>query len=156
MCTGPLYSGWICAWYWSRNLSCRSEGLWVSTNMCPPLLYQIEEFLVLPLVDAIAVIVVGKLARPHVGGVRLQARHRDLREVGVALGELRLEVGERAQEIVGQQDLPVGARACADADGGDLELAGDDRGDLRRHRLEFQHEAARVLDRERVLEDLHG
>ena len=43
----------------------------------------------------------------------------------------------------------------ADADGRDLELLGDQLGDLRRHRLELQHEAAGVLDRERVLEDLH-
>src|ERR687886_206694 len=32
MCTGPLYHGWICARYWSRNLSCRSVGLWMSVN----------------------------------------------------------------------------------------------------------------------------
>ena len=29
------------------------------------------------------------------------------------------------------------------------------RGDLRRHRLEFQHEAAGILDRQCVLEDFH-
>ena len=80
---------------------------------------------------------------------------RDLGQVGEALGELRLEVGEHAEQVVAEQDLPVGADAGADADGGDLELLRDHRGDLRRHRLELEHEAARVLDRERVLEDLH-
>ncbi len=35
------------------------------------------------------------------------------------------------------------------------QLFGDEPGDLRRHRLEFQHEAAGVLDRQSVFEDLH-
>ncbi len=55
-----------------------------------------------------------------------------------------------------EQDLPVGADAGADADGGDGELLGDQPGDLGRHRLELQHETAGVLDRQRILENLHG
>ena len=80
---------------------------------------------------------------------------RDLGQLGEALGELRLEVGEHAEQVVAEQDLPVGADAGADADGRDRQLLGDQLGDLRRHRLELEHEAAGVLDRERVLEDLH-
>src|SRR5437879_13853698 len=85
----------------------------------------------------------------------LEASHRDLGEVASALCEFRLEVGEYAEQIVGEQDLPVGAIARADADGRDLELARDHRGDLRRHGLEFEHKAASVLDGESILEDLH-
>ena len=51
-----------------------------------------------------------------------------------------------AEQVVTQQDLPVGADA--DADGRDGELLRDQAGDLRRHCLELQHEAAGVLDGE--------
>src|SRR5687768_3293637 len=115
-----------------------------------------EELVVLLVVDRIAVILVGKLAAPHLGGVLLEAADRDFGQVGIALGELRLEVGEHAQQVVRQENLPVGTGPGADADGGDLELLGNGLRDLRRHRLELEHEAAGVLDRERVLEDLHG
>src|SRR5258706_1015155 len=158
MCSGPLYSGWICAWYSALNFSWRSEALWVSTSaaMGPPLLQQVYESLVLLGVDAIAVVVVRERAGAHVGGVGLQAGDRHLRQIGVALGELRLEIGEHSEQVVREQDLPVGAAAGADADGRDFELLRDDARDLRRYCLELEHEAARVLDRERILEDLHG
>src|SRR2546430_1080645 len=114
-----------------------------------------EEFFVLLLVDRIAVIVVRESAALDVFHVRLEAGHCDLGEVAVALCEFRLEVGEYAEQVIGEQDLPVGAIARADADGRDLELARDHRGDLRRHGLEFEHKAAGVLDGESILEDLH-
>ncbi len=50
----------------------------------------------------------------------------DLRQLGKTLGELGLEVGEDAEQVVAQQDLlPVGAGAGPDAYGGDGELLGD-------------------------------
>src|SRR5438874_10263242 len=105
MCTGPLYSGWICAWYSARNLSWRSVGLWLSTSSAmgsslrvPALIDHTEKLLVLALVDAVAMVVVRKFSCADIGGVGLQARDRHLGEVGVALGELGLEVGEHTEQ----------------------------------------------------------
>ena len=106
-------------------------------------------------IHVIAVVVIGKGAGAHVGGVVGQALDRDLGQVGVALGELGFEIGEDAKKVVAEQDLPVSARAGADADGRDLELGGDDAGDRGRHRLELEHETAGVLDGQRVLQDVH-
>lgn len=43
-------------------------------------------------------------------------------QFGVTLGEFRLEIGEHAEQIVAQQDLPIAAGTGANADGRDREL----------------------------------
>jgi hypothetical protein len=60
-------------------------------------LNEIEEFFVLRLVDAIAVIVVGKRSRPYLLCIGSQAGNSDLREVCIPLGELGLEISKNSQ-----------------------------------------------------------
>src|SRR5258705_506938 len=97
----------------------------VGSSVLLALLDEAEEFLVLLLVHAVAVVVDGEGSRLDLVDVLPDALHRDLREVGEALGELRLEVGENNQEIVAKQDLAVGADASADPDSRDLDLLRD-------------------------------
>ena len=83
------------------------------------------------------------------------AADSDLGQVGETLGELGLEVGEHAEQIVTQQDLAVGAHTGPDTDRGYFELLGDQARDLAGHRLEFQHETAGVLYGQSVLQNRH-
>ena len=62
-------------------------------------------------------IVVGEGALFDIRDIGLETGHRYLCEVGVALGELGFEVCEYTEQIVGEQDLPVGAGTRPDADG---------------------------------------
>ncbi len=101
-------------------------------------------------------VVVGKRAVLDLFNVLRNSRDRDFRELGEAFGEFRLEVGEHAEQIVAEKDLSVSADAGADADGWDGELLGNQLGYFGRHRLELEHEAAGILDRQRILEDFHG
>src|SRR5689334_11065373 len=79
--------------------------------------HQLGKLLVLGLVDRIAVIVVGEGALFDLLHILLDAGYRNLGQLGKALGEFRLEVGEHAEQVVAEQDLPVRADACANADG---------------------------------------
>src|SRR5437879_4213106 len=85
--------------------------------------------------------------RAH-GGGHLAAKVR------VALDEARLELLEDSEEVVEDEHLAVGARAGTDADSRYLEPIGNRGGDLRGHSLEHQREAARCLERQRVVEQL--
>ena len=60
----------------------------------------------------------------------------------VALDEARLELLEDAQQVVEDKHLPVGRRPGADANCRDSQPFGHRGGDLRRHRLEYEREAA--------------
>src|SRR2546427_9483779 len=72
----------------------------------------------------------------HVFRIR-RRRARDLLcEVRVSLDELRRLAGGQAEQVVQDQDLPVGARTRADADGRDAELVGNGRGELARQAAE--------------------
>ena len=50
--------------------------------------------------------------------------------LGVLADEFWRGVGSEAQEVMPDEDLAVTVWACADADGGDGELAGEGSGDL--------------------------
>src|SRR5579864_4235304 len=140
---------------WVACFTARVTQVYGSSSCLLAPLDEIAEFLVLLRIDRVAVVVVRKLARLHLGDVLRESRDRNLRQVRVPLRELRLEVGENAQQVVAEQDLAVGARTRADADRRDLELLRNDTRDRGRHRFEFEHEAAGVLDGERVGQDLH-
>ncbi len=90
--------------------------------------------------------------------VLLDGAHRLGPDVAVLLDELGQEAARR--EVAGHvgldEDLAGAAGAGADANGGDLELLGDDGGDVFRDGLEDHGEAAGVLDGEGVVEDGHG
>ena len=47
----------------------------------------------------------------------LQARHRDLGQVGITLGELGLELVEHAEQVEGEQQLAAARTARADGEG---------------------------------------
>src|SRR2546426_910706 len=79
----------------------------------PAFLHHTKEILVLPVVHAVAVVVVREGTCPDVGGVGPQPCDRHLGEIGIALGELGLEIGEHAEQVVREQDLPIGACARA-------------------------------------------
>src|SRR6185437_4312388 len=74
------------------------------------------EFLVLLRIDRVTVIVVGKAARLDLGDVFRQSPDRHLGQIRIPLRELRLEIGENAQQVIAEQDLAVGACTRADAD----------------------------------------
>ena len=113
------------------------------------------ELVVFGIVHRVGVVVVGKRALFDFLDVFPDAVDGDFGQLGEALGEFRLEVGEHAEQVVAEQNLAVGSDACADADCRDRQLLGDQFRDLGRHGFEFQHEAAGILDGERVLENLH-
>ena len=94
--------------------------------------------------------------RAHVLGVGGDARVHLLLEVGVALDEARAEAVADAEQVVEDEHLPVGGGAGADADHGDLDGGHQLLGDRARDRLEDEREAARLLQRERLLGDLRG
>ena len=58
---------------------------------------------------------VGKLSTSHFGGVLGRRVDRDLRNVRVAFGELRLELVEYPQKIENQQQLAGPAQVATDA-----------------------------------------
>src|SRR5579875_3970597 len=116
--------------------------------------YHVGEFLVFGLIDGIGMVVVGKFARFHLLDIPANAIHGDFRQIAEPLGELGLEVGEDAEQVIAQQDLPVGAGARADSDRRDRELLRDQRCDRARHGLELEHETTGILDGERILKDL--
>ena len=73
-------------------------------------------------------------------------------DVRVALDELRLEAVVDAQQVVQDEHLAVRAAARADPDDRDLHVRHDRVGHLGRDGLEDDREAARLLERERVVE----
>jgi hypothetical protein len=85
--------------------------------------------------------------------VRPRRRGAVLEEVGKVLDKLRLEGGAQAEQVVPDEDLPVAARPRPDADGGDVDGAGDTLGEGHGHALDDQGEAARVGDGDGVFED---
>src|SRR5579875_1586090 len=81
-----------------------------------------REFLVFRLVDRIRVIVVGERAFLDFLHILPNARNGNLGQLGIAFGELRLEVGKHAQKVVAKKDLAIAARPGPNANGGDGEL----------------------------------
>src|SRR5687767_5168586 len=67
------------------------------------------ELLVFRVVHRVGVVVIGERALFHFLDVFPDAADCDFGELGEALGELRLEVGENAEQVVAEQYLPIGA-----------------------------------------------
>ena len=88
-----------------------------------------------------------------VGGDRVEDRGR---EVGVLLHEARRRPVVETQQVVPDEHLAVGLRTRADPDRGDAQPLGDLRGHRRRNRLEHDREAARRLERTRVVQQAAG
>ena len=65
-----------------------------------------------------------KAAGPDIGGIGGNGRVGCRAEFGIALHEARPEIGEEAEDVVKDQNLPVAGRRGADADGGDGQLLG--------------------------------
>src|SRR5437016_1014363 len=73
-------------------------------------------------------------------------------DVGVALGELRLELAVEAKHVVQHEHLAIAVHAGADTDRGDRELLSGERADRRRHALEDDRKRARIFEREGVVD----
>src|SRR5690349_7172052 len=71
----------------------------------------------------------GEASRSYVLGICLCSRGDHWRQFGIALDESRLEVGEDAEDIVGDEDLAVAGRRRADADRRDRHGLGNSAGD---------------------------
>src|SRR5690625_4239324 len=110
--------------------------------MLSPPLEERDESVQLSLIRAVAVRGIRKGAVLDLLDIVFQAGDSDLRQVPVTLGELRLEIGENAEQIIADHCLTIGAGAGTDADGRNLQFLRDESRDLRRHGLKFQHEAA--------------
>ena len=80
----------------------------------------------------------------------------DFAEVGVLAGEFWRRVEGEAEEIVGDEDLAVAIGAGADSDCGNLQLAGDLRGELAGDGFEDDGESASGFDGVGVAEELFG
>src|SRR3954464_3205846 len=59
----------------------------------------------------------GKTPSPHVGRIARRRRLDLGTEFGIALHETRLELGEQAENVLGDQHLPITGRGGADPDG---------------------------------------
>src|SRR3954454_7929179 len=59
----------------------------------------------------------GEAARAHIFGVCLGSFGDQGSQFGIALDELRGEIAEQANDVLGDQDLAVAGRRGADADG---------------------------------------
>ena len=88
--------------------------------LAPP--HQIGEFFQLLRLDCVGVVVVREAALLHFFDVLADAGYRNLGKLGKALGELRLEVGEDAKEVMTEQNLPVRTDTGTDADRGNFKL----------------------------------
>src|SRR5262245_22277430 len=101
-----------------RNAVVRLAG----TSDLPSLGDHAGKLLILGFVHRIGVLVIRERALLDLFHVLGDARDRDLRELGVALGELRLEVGEHAEQVVAQENLTIAADPGADPNGRNREL----------------------------------
>ncbi len=79
-----------------------------------------------------------------------------LAEFGVALDELRFEVGKQPDHVLEHQDLAVAGRRGADADGRHADDLGDMAGDRLERALDDHGEGAGRLHRLGVLDDVGG
>src|SRR5205085_7418779 len=75
------------------------------------------------------------------------------RQVRVGLRELRWRPVPEPEQIREDEDLRVRARSGADADRRDVERAGDQLADGPRNALQHEGERARLLQRERVVQE---
>ena len=94
----------------------------------------------------------GERAAPDVRGVGRECPADLAAQVGVLLHEARRPALVEPEQVVPDEDLAVAAGAGADPDGRDLELCRHPLGDRGRDGFEHEREAARRLERERVLE----
>src|SRR5712692_1207980 len=95
-------------------------------------------------------------ALPHLVGKLLSGARDVVREVRVALHELRRLAGGEAEEVVEHQHLAVGLRPSADADGRDTNGARHPSRQDRRHPFQHQAESPGLLQRLRVGQDAIG
>src|SRR3954451_2800044 len=102
--------------------------------------------------DPVGVLGPGETARAYVLGVGLDAAHHRLLEVRVPLDELRPVPVVDAQQVVVDQHLAVGRRPRADPDDRYLHRRHDRAGHVSRDRLEYDREAAALLERDGVVE----
>src|SRR5262245_55937285 len=101
-----------------RNAVVRLAG----TSDLPSLGNHAGKRLILGFVHRIGVLVIRERAVLDLFHILSDARDRDLRELGVALGELRLEVSEHTKQVVAQENLTIAADSGADPDGRNREL----------------------------------
>src|SRR5213594_1737323 len=87
-----------------------------------------------------AVLIVGERPRADVAVVLAQRLDDGGADVGVALGELRLELAEEPEHVVEDEHLAVAIDARADADGRDPETLGRERRDGRGNGLQHDRE----------------
>ena len=85
-------------------------------------------------------------ARPHVRCVALEGAPGLGGEIRIGLHEARGLAVVETEQVVEDEHLPVAAAARADPDGGHRERFGDAGGDLRRHGLQHDREAATGLE----------
>src|SRR5215470_17944577 len=68
------------------------------------------------LLQAEAVLRTREAASPHIGGIFRGSLGDQRREIGIALDKARFELREKAEYVVGDEDLAVAGRRCADTD----------------------------------------
>mmetsp|Transcript_19979 Transcript_19979/g.62131 ORF Transcript_19979/g.62131 Transcript_19979/m.62131 type:complete len:207 (+) Transcript_19979:1363-1983(+) len=96
----------------------------------------------------------GEAARGHVGHVLGERPAADRADRRVPRGKLWLELVVEAEEVVHHLHLAARGHARADPDRRHAQLRCDERGELVRHHLKHDGEAARRLERARVREEL--
>src|SRR6516162_6926211 len=94
--------------------------------------------------------VLAALHGAHVALDRIEVIARPLHEVAHEAG---LAAGGDVQHVVGDEDLPVGVGACADADHGHVQLGGDRLSERRRDALEQHHVGAGGFEPPRLIEE---
>ena len=104
---------------------------------------------------AVALLLGGEGAVLHLAVVGPESAAHHGSHLGEALDELGLPLSH-AQHILPDQHLPVAAAAGADADGDDVQLPGDEGGQLGGHALQHHHKSPCFLDGQGILQDLPG